>query len=52
LYLEGLGFRSIGRILGVSNVSVLKWIREFGQKAQELNRENQQIEMVEVDKMH
>jgi len=23
LYLEGLGFRSIGRLLGVSNVSVL-----------------------------
>jgi transposase-like protein len=52
MYLEGLGFRSIGRILGVSNVSVLKWIREFGQKAQELNRENHQIEMVEVDEMH
>jgi len=27
LYLEGLGFRAIGRILGVSNVAVLKWIR-------------------------
>jgi transposase-like protein len=52
LYLEGLGFRFIGRILEVSNVSVLKWIREFGQKAQELNREKQQIEMVEVDEMH
>ena len=31
LYLEGLGFHSIGRILGVSNVSVLRWIRGFGQ---------------------
>jgi transposase-like protein len=30
LYLEGLGFRSIGRILGVSNVSILNWIRSFG----------------------
>ena len=52
MYLEGLGFRSIGRILGVSNVSVLKWIRKFGQKVRELNREKQQIEMVEVDEMH
>ena len=52
LYLEGLGFRSIGRILGVSNVSVLNWIRDFGKKVQELNSENQQIEMVEVDEMH
>ena len=30
LYLEELGFRSIGRFLGVSNVSVLNWIRDFG----------------------
>ena len=26
LYLEGLGFRSIGRVLKVSHVSVYKWI--------------------------
>ena len=52
LYLEGLGFRSIGRILRVSNVSVLNWIRDFGKKVQELNSESQQIEMVEVDEMH
>ena len=52
LYLEGLGFRSIGRILGVSNVSVLNWIRDFGKKIQELNSDNKQIEMVEVDEMH
>ena len=52
LYLEGLGFRSIGRILGVSNVSVLNWIRDFGEKIQELNAENRQIETVEVDEMH
>ena len=30
LYLEGLGFRSIGRILKVSHVSVYNWIRSFG----------------------
>jgi transposase-like protein len=52
LYLEGLGFRSIGRILGVSNVSVLNWIRDFGKKVQALNAESQQIEIVEVDEMH
>ena len=52
LYLEGLGFRSIGRLLGVSNVSVLNWIRDFGKKVQELNSESEQIEMVEVDEMH
>jgi transposase-like protein len=52
LYLEGLGFRSIGRFLGVSNVSVLNWIRDFGEKVQELKSDSQQIEMVEVDEMH
>ena len=55
LYLEGLDSHSIGKILGVSNVSMLKWIKEFGQKIQELNtenKENKQIEIVEIDKMH
>ncbi|GHU60408.1 hypothetical protein FACS1894121_0320 [Bacteroidia bacterium] len=52
LYLEGLGFRSIGRFLGVSNVSVLNWICSFGKEVQALNAESQEIEMVEVDEMH
>jgi transposase-like protein len=52
LYLERLGFRSIGRFLGVSNTSVLNWIRSFGREIQELNSESQEIEMVEVDEMH
>lgn len=52
LYLEGLGFRSIGRFLGVSNVSVLNWIRSFGKEVQELSLESGEIEMVEVDEMH
>ena len=34
LYLEGMGFRAIGRVLGVSNVTVLNWIRAFGEKAE------------------
>jgi transposase-like protein len=52
LYLEGLGFRSIGRFLGVSNVSVLNWIRNFGKEIESLPAESQEIEMVEVDEMH
>ncbi|KAA6341547.1 hypothetical protein EZS27_010664, partial [termite gut metagenome] len=52
LYLEGLGFRSIGRLLGVSNVSVLNWIRSFGKAVGELSSESREIEMVEVDEMH
>lgn len=52
LYLEGLGFRSIGRFLGVSNVSVLNWIRSFGEEVASLRTEQESIEMVELDEMH
>ena len=34
LYLEGMGFRAIGRVLEVSNVTVLNWIRAFGEKTE------------------
>ena len=36
MYLEGLGFRSIGRILKVSQVSVMNWIRAFGKAAESI----------------
>ena len=52
LYLEGLGFRSIGRILNVSNVSVLNWIRNFGEKVKELQADNDLIKYAELDEMH
>ena len=52
LYLEGLGFRSIGRILGVSNVSVLKWIRKYGKNVSLLRREDKiDPVVIEVDEM-
>ncbi len=51
LYLEGLGFRSIGRLLGVSNVTVMNWIKSFGEKIDEL-RNNSDIEIVEIDELH
>jgi len=51
LYLEGLGFRSIGRFLGVSHVSVQAWIKKFGQEMEDLKSENE-ISIVEMDEMH
>ena len=51
LYLEGTGFRAIGRILNFSNVSVLRWIRSFGKNLDELKSEKQ-IKVVEMDEMH
>lgn len=32
MYLEGLDFRSIGRLPGSSNVTVLKWIGRLGNR--------------------
>ena len=52
LYLEGLGFRSIGRYLGVSNVSVLNWIRSFGEQVVSIKSKESNIEVVELDEMH
>ena len=51
LYLEGLGFRSIGRFLNVSHVSVYNWIKEFGKKVENI-RSSAGIEIVELDEMH
>jgi transposase len=52
LYLEGLGFRSIGRIIEVSNVTVLYWIKSFGKEIEELQKEEKQIEVIELDELH
>ena len=51
MYLEGLGFRSIGRFLNVSHVAVFNWIKGFGEKLEEL-RSSKEIEVVEIDEMH
>ena len=51
LYLEGLGFRSIGRILHFSNVSILNWIRTFGEELAEIKNEAP-VKVMELDEMH
>ncbi len=56
LYLEGMGFRGTGRVLGVSNVTVLNWIRNFGESVKEYVTENMpnnihEIDIVEIDEM-
>ena len=51
LYLEGLGFRAIGRLLGVSNVAVLKWIRAFGEEAERLRKPGPPPRMAMIDEM-
>jgi transposase len=51
LYLEGLGFRSIGRYLDVSHVTVFNWIKAFGEQLESL-RSSTEIEVIELDEMH
>jgi transposase len=50
LYLEGLGFRSIGRILGFSHVAVYNWIKSFGEQIEGVKQKKATI--VEIDEMH
>lgn len=51
LYLEGLGFRSIERILKVSHVSVMNWVRRYGEELEELKCDKR-LDVIEMDEMH
>ncbi len=51
LYLEGLGFHSIARLLGVSHVSVLNWIRKYGNRLEEI-RNPRPAKVMELDEVH
>ena len=51
MYLEGLGFRAIGRILSISYGTVYQWIKKWGSTL-ELPKRNEAIEVVELDEMH
>ena len=51
MYLEGLGFRAIGRILKVSYVTVFQWVKKWGENL-ELPKRNEAIAVVELDEMH
>ena len=51
LYLEGMGFRAISRVLGMSHVSVYRWIKAMGQQADPLPSHSA-IDVVEMDELH
>ena len=51
MYLEGLGFRSIGRILKISHVTVYYWVKRWGEEVRLPKRESP-VEVVELDEMH
>jgi transposase-like protein len=51
LYLEGLGFRQIGRFLHISHVAVFNWIKSFGGKLDEF-RNPSTLQEMKLDEMH
>jgi transposase len=48
LYLEGLGFHSIGRLLNVSHVSVLNWMKKYGSELKQI-RNPKPVHIMELD---
>jgi len=53
LYLEGLGFRAIARVLKVSDVAVLKWVRQLGESLEELKATYPaKVDRIEIDEIH
>ena len=51
MFREGLGFRSIGRLLDVSFQSVANWVRNFGKILKENVKIESDFDVVEVDEM-
>ena len=56
LYLEGMGFRGIGRLLNVSNVTVLNWIRSLGKSVKayvqtQIPDDIRHVDIIEMDEM-
>ena len=49
LYLEGVGLRAIGRIMGVHNVTALNWIRTMGKSVKSYVQEEMPVAIWHVD---
>ena len=51
MYLEGLGFHSIARLLNVSHVSVINWVKKYGSELPKIRNPNT-VKVVELDELH
>ena len=51
MYLEGLGFRAIGRILKISYATVYYWVKQWGENVS-LPQKDECVNIVELDEMH
>ena len=52
-YLEGIGFRRIERLLGISYATVYYWIKELGQKIEEKHTKEagKKVDVLEFDEL-
>ena len=51
MYLAGLGFRSIGRLLKCSHVTVAQWINEHGDTIKSI-RASSEINVIKTNDLH
>jgi transposase-like protein len=51
MYLEGFGFRSIGRLLKVSHVTVQHWVKKYGGELKQI-RNPKPVHIMELDELH
>ncbi|OFY86348.1 MAG: hypothetical protein A3F72_11135 [Bacteroidetes bacterium RIFCSPLOWO2_12_FULL_35_15] len=51
MYLEGLGYRVIARILEVNHVTIFYWIKEWGIHAKKI-RSNDILRSIEINELH
>jgi transposase-like protein len=49
--LEGLGFHSLGRLLNVSHVSVINWVKKYGMELSKI-RNHKPVQVMELDEIH
>ena len=52
MYLEDLGFRAIGRLLGISHQTAYRWVKQIGEQHKIKSNANQEIDVVELDEIH
>ncbi len=51
MYLEGMGFRAIGRVLNISYGTVFQWVKKWGESVS-LPKSEEPVEIVELDEIH
>jgi transposase-like protein len=49
--LEEKGFRKIERILKVSHVSVINWVKKTGAKLEKVPKKDEKVDVLELDEL-